>query len=207
MSFLSEQQQKFNDSSENNQNWRDKQQQESVHFNKRHWQGKNYFHNKRRQRSNTIKKNEQHGPRFGILLKCIKTNRYLMVRERCNGFMGAPKGVQEQNEDHFTCAQRECIEETGLYININDLKIAHLVIPFKKNENRKYTFFLLGCVKEYQCNIGEHNTEIDHYAWMSFEEMKNVKQAYFTQKALAEANCVDSNCLTIVDEVKVVQNL
>jgi|SaaInlV_165m_DNA_2_1040747.scaffolds.fasta_scaffold00065_52 8-oxo-dGTP pyrophosphatase MutT (NUDIX family) len=62
--------------------------------------------------------------RAGILgkFKCKETNTdfFLMVLGDEAGKWGFPKGHLEYSEDHLTCAQRECYEETGIDVKLNN---------------------------------------------------------------------------------------
>src|SRR5580704_13610523 len=50
-----------------------------------------------------------------------EAGRVLLIRRADNGMWALPGGFHDLNETPATCAIRECLEETGLYIRITGL--------------------------------------------------------------------------------------
>jgi ADP-ribose pyrophosphatase YjhB (NUDIX family) len=160
--------------------------------------GNNYAH-----AGNVIR----HANRFGVVLKCIATDRYLMVRQLSNGFIGAPKGSRETyklehdvevNEDDFVCARRELLEECGLYVELEDLRkaIKLTATPDEKYGLRMYTFYLLGCETELECKVD--TKEIESYCWMTLDQIKATRKASFTHRMTQSLTHLQSHNLHIV---------
>jgi ADP-ribose pyrophosphatase YjhB (NUDIX family) len=64
--------------------------------------------------------------------------RVLLIRRADNGFWALPGGAVELDETPAECAQRECLEETGLHVRVtrllgvfSSLRYAEVNYPFK----------------------------------------------------------------------------
>jgi ADP-ribose pyrophosphatase YjhB (NUDIX family) len=67
-----------------------------------------------------------------------EAGRVLLIRRADNGFWALPGGAVDLNETPAECAQRECLEETGLRVRItrlfgvfSSLRYAEVNYPFK----------------------------------------------------------------------------
>jgi hypothetical protein len=158
-------------------------------FTRKHWESKPL--------TSIFKSNEtnvlvEHSNRFGVLI--FAENKFLMVRQTSNGFLGPQKGSQETIEidgkqvveDNFITGQRENMEECGCWIEMDDLKqsIPLVIQPEEKYGKKTYTFYLLAAEKQFKCLVD--NVEIDHYVWMSEEEIQKCKKASFTFKLFVD---------------------
>jgi len=152
---------------------------ETQSFERYHWESKmkvySFYHHQ-----NKFNQYSPHVDRFGILIKSKDNDKYLLVKQTSNGFYGAPKGSQQQNENPELCAQRETMEETGGWVEIEDIKKGIVIHsrPEEKFEQKNYTFYHLQCESPFLCNVD--GQEINAYAWMAKEEICKTRKASFT---------------------------
>jgi 8-oxo-dGTP pyrophosphatase MutT (NUDIX family) len=83
---------------------------------------------------------------------CVITPKGVLVSQSHNLYWGFPKGLQEEGESILDCALRELLEETGVYVEKEQLK--KFVFSFRyKNITRKVSiFFLISDGEKFQCN-------------------------------------------------------
>ena len=104
----------------------------------------------------------------GILLRNSK-NQILLVCDKKSGRWGFPKGHPEQcdNKLPFNTAIRECLEETGLELNV-DYVIEN---PTPKRIGKRI-YFHGRSIKEHLEKTKIDRNEIRDIAWWSFEDFK-----------------------------------
>jgi ADP-ribose pyrophosphatase YjhB (NUDIX family) len=111
--------------------------------------------------------------RAGILgkYKCSKTKSdyYLMVLNNDNGKWGFPKGHIEISENYLQCAQRECLEETGIFVKLTG------EIGFKTNTS---IYFLHYFDKLFKPNPQDLN-EVRLVKWFSTREILGTNMKMF----------------------------
>jgi 8-oxo-dGTP pyrophosphatase MutT (NUDIX family) len=120
--------------------------------------------------------------RFGVILKCKETERFLCVQQKCNHYYGFPKGSYEEKKDtdEFSCAQRETKEETGIDLCLQTISQG-IRLSTVTNHNRSYVFFLIECEHELPPHIESDNEEIAECKWFTLEELETKRQASFTR--------------------------
>ena|ERR1700679_4042711 len=120
--------------------------------------------------------------RYGCLVRCKKTGRWLLVRQKSNGFWGAPKGSHEMGETAWECAQREMLEETGAFVEVEELKLGETltVQSDERYGRKKYTVVLILCEEEFEPHVD--GVEIDEGKWMSDAEITECDKASFTSR-------------------------
>lgn len=82
----------------------------------------------------------------GVVMYDKDQNKILLVQSRGN-LWGFPKGTFNDGEDFETCAQRELLEETGIYVEKSDLTIPCYINP-------KVIYFYL------EVNLNNYNIKI-----------------------------------------------
>ncbi len=69
--------------------------------------------------------------RCAVYVFLIKSNKLLLLRRKNTGWedgkYGVPSGHLEENESVLSAAAREAKEESGIYVNKEDLKMVHVM--------------------------------------------------------------------------------
>lgn len=111
-------------------------------------------------------------PKVGLGVFVLKDNRFLMGKRKgalASGTWGLPGGHLEFGEDFETCAQREVLEETGLYIK--NIRRATFTNDIFVNENKHYiTIFMLADYDGGDAQVCEPD-KCERWEWVEWETM------------------------------------
>jgi 8-oxo-dGTP pyrophosphatase MutT (NUDIX family) len=105
-------------------------------------------------------------PRCGVILIC--ENKILVLKSVYGRNLMFPMGKQHRNEPSHVCAERECLEETGIQVFLNENSEQ---LTFKYNGHTPRYLYL---VKLY-CRIDQieikpqTNYEVSTYRWVNVE--------------------------------------
>lgn len=97
----------------------------------------------------------------------IKDNKVLLVYEKNSKFWGFPKGHIENDETEIETARRECKEEVGLDVIIDESKRYTTCYLVGNKINKDVIFYLATVLND---NIVMQEAEISKYKWCSFDE-------------------------------------
>ena len=106
---------------------------------------------------------------------------YLLVKSKCGGYCGFPKGHVEEGESELETAFRETLEETSLNVNIN--RDFRYKISYKMNNgNQKTVVYFLARFQDEHPNRNNDFEEFDYlilpfdkaYQELTFENAKNM---------------------------------
>ncbi len=117
----------------------------------------------------------------GAIVKCTKTNRYLIVLGRAANKWSFPKGHRRTDcpEGDFECMLRELYEETGHY-DIPD--------PIRSRQLRVGRYFEVFVEEEFPVNPQDVK-EIVRGEWVSYDDVlnlnTNIDTSYYFKKVLA----------------------
>ena len=103
--------------------------------------------------------------RAGTIIINYETKQ-LLITQSYGRHWGLPKGHLEKNENSIDCALRETLEETGIKLNIHDLK------ERKSIYNGDAIYYLVDGTK---LNFNRENIdtqEISDVCWMYFDSLK-----------------------------------
>ncbi len=124
---------------------------------------------------------KKQGRRAGVV--CMFENKIFCVHQKASGLIGLPKGCCEKNESDVECAVREFKEETGIYLNQEELKgclVLNTVynhVYFVKKVDRAF----------YEDSLQPRNfdqNEIDKLEWIDINELLHMKIASFTRQLI-----------------------
>lgn len=112
-----------------------------------------------------------------VILKSDKGN-ILLVKPDYKDTWQMPGGGVEEYEDPKVAAVRETEEETGVKIEISDLRLVDSI--FKSKED--YLFLLFECTKLYAEDAGYsvEDEEIEEYRFISPAEVATLLPGYYT---------------------------
>jgi len=113
------------------------------------------------------------------IIKCVTTNKYLVVHQTASNNWGFAGGTMELNEEPEDCCSRELVEEIKYYISPDTLKTSSYMTIGKFDRVRFYKHFVNN---EFKCTVDM--IEIDDYKWMTLQEISFQKLATITKIAL-----------------------
>ena len=107
------------------------------------------------------KMRKKYKPRYkaGVFLYCKEQNKVLIVQS--NGKLwGAPKGTIKKNEKIVDCAIRELVEETGILLSVDNLRIS-------TNINYKASYYFVEMkYQEVFIQKTEENNDVNSLGWI-----------------------------------------
>lgn len=106
-------------------------------------------------------------PRFGIIIKC--NNEYLVVHQRCSGYIGFSKGVMNYKEDILIGSLRELYEETNIKLDSSVLENCPIIRVFFKSFRHHY--FLVEIPEKVDAFPNDTQEILGCY-WMNIEQLK-----------------------------------
>lgn len=113
-----------------------------------------------------------------VILKSDKGN-VLLVKPDYKDTWQMPGGGVEKDEDPKLAAVREVEEETGLKLDVRDLRLIDSI--FKPKED--YLFLLFECVNLYDedADYGVEDEEIEEYKFVHPSEVAALLPGYYTE--------------------------
>jgi 8-oxo-dGTP pyrophosphatase MutT (NUDIX family) len=119
-------------------------------------------------------------PRCGCIIYNTDYNDVLVVQQKASGFWGFPKGGMEYKESFHQCAQRETIEEIGVYVPLTTFKY----VPAFSVAG--YIYFLINTRVLSTCNPKPDREEILDYKWVSIDELTKMTLSKKTYGVVAK---------------------
>ncbi len=124
----------------------------------------------------------------GTIPYTVKNNfiYYLLVKSKCNGYCGFPKGHMENGEKEEETAFRETLEETSLRVTI-DRNFRREITYRLNNGIDKTVVYFLGNFQD-QTPVRNGNFEDFEYLLLSFDGAYKALTFDNTKQILKEAN-------------------
>jgi len=99
----------------------------------------------------------------GVIVE--REGKYLLARNFRNEW-GFPKGHIEENETAKQAAVRECLEETGISVEIIDSEEKRIEYPMKNGTAKIVVYF----IAKYVRGEFKENREVQEIEWLSFDD-------------------------------------
>lgn len=116
------------------------------------------------------------------------TDEFLTVYQNASRLWGFPKGRlnkfflsgKEILEDRKIGACRELYEETGVNIDVKNLKCQNMINIKRGNQHHCYFIYRIN----ENVNVNIDGIEIGGYKWMTLSELLKNKKSFFTEQAI-----------------------
>ena len=108
-----------------------------------------------------------------VVVRNPKTGKFLAVNETKDRGWSIPKGGVDSGEPFSVAAARECVEETGVEVELKGIiQVHHFPDPEKKEQNRLKVAFYGEPVDPESVPKAEENKESLEAKWLTLEEFE-----------------------------------
>lgn len=108
-------------------------------------------------------------PRCGVVIIC--QNHILILKSVYGKHMMFPMGKQNPNEPNHECANRECLEETGLDLQLH--QNSDFITFNEKSQSTRHMFFsILSCDIDSIIIRPQCHYEVSEYKWVTIDWFK-----------------------------------